>query len=426
MSENKSYIIYPSHQSIHSNVITEFFNGNGVVFSSQLLIKDGLIEMSSNDLINFSTQKIFKYLGSLCNYGDWYRLLEMDEYGSEIFWYIDSQTSWKIILSQDELNLNSLRAYRYWHKNLGSINYGVLSEEDLCELEELYGEVDITKPFQVVEAESLNSMVSGNLDFLGKGYLVPYAPELWDWYILDHECLALETARCCEFPPVDGVIKYRRTFIINGDAGYVWSWSSGDVEIFLIFNFYGQYSCNKRLIKNTDGLTLDELIIVAYFYKDYEYGFERLDEWVISSDPEKDQFYSESLECVYNSLFEVRTGFNYFDGRVITANRGVLIRSVQGDYYLAEFQGAERDENYILINDASINDRVREYVPHLYESLGRGVCCEIKLRIKHRLEISGLLGCRFFGEAERGKEKIIGEIPVKLNPVRHLLSEPCG
>ena len=420
MPEGKSYFIYPKQQEKHFQKIDAFFKENGVCFSESRELTDELIELSFGGLVSISPEKAFNFLRKVSRPEDWYRLFEIDEYGTEILWYIDSQSSWRVASSQEEPNLTTLRVYRYWHKGMDSISYGALTAEDLYELEKLYGAVDTTKPFDIFKKDSFEEQVGGKLDFLGKGVLVPYAPESWDWYILDHECLAMETARHCDFPPVDGCIRFRRTFMIDGDAGYLWSWRAEEAEIFLVFNFFGQHSCNKKMIKNTDGLSIDELILLAYFYRDFEEGFEKLDAWFLVSDPEKDRFYPESLESIDESPFAMRSYFNCFGDRVISTNRGLLIRSIPGEYYLAEFQGAEREESYILINDPSLDGRIRHYMPHLYEALAKGLYCEIKIRMKSRHEISELLGCRFVEDIGRGRTKTLGEIPVRLDYVRHL------
>ena len=133
-------------------------------------------------------------------------------------------------------------------------------------LEEKYGLFDGDGKSISAPLQSLQKQVGDSSDFVGKGIQVPHAGKYWEWYIPDHECLAVKLALTCAFPPDDRKIQFRRTLIIDGAIGFVWSWQSSGIETLVTFFLMGESAYKVSFTRNFRGLDLDDIILATYFY----------------------------------------------------------------------------------------------------------------------------------------------------------------
>ncbi|MEW8507169.1 MAG: hypothetical protein AB2598_10725 [Candidatus Thiodiazotropha sp.] len=412
MPEGSFIVLAPKTQEHNVDKIMSFLKDNGAYRLNSKSIGREYIEISSDSALEFSSNKFVEFCQSILDDDGWFRIYENDEYGTEGFWYIDLNSKWRICSDQDEPNASTLRAYRKWHVGLDGITYGVVDEKELQLLEEKYGLFDssgntISDPFP-----PLKTQVGVNPSFIGKNILVPHAGKYWDWYIPDHECLAAKISANVNCGPDDLKIEYRRSYIIEGDVGFVWSWMSNGTEILLFFMFYGESSCCQRVLKNYENVSIDEAILIAYYDTEFEEGFDQPEEWVTS--PGTDDFLHQPIQNINDSPFDVGDWVNVFDGRIMSPYSAALVQKDER-YYLARYIGDDDVGSYIEILDPEMDEKLNEYVPSLYSSIGQGLYIKPKLRMKSRTEISEIIGAKFIEYDDEDNEIVIGEWPLSLD-----------
>nr|WP_298168210.1 hypothetical protein [uncultured Pseudomonas sp.] len=219
MSEGSFVILTPKSQDKNLDKLLTFLSENEIDDVEQDSTELYRV-ISAEAELEISPKKVVSFLQGLLEENDWYRLYENNEYGTETFWYVDQKRAWRAQTEQDEPNQRTLHAYTTWHRGLEGITYGVLEPRELSMLEEKYGLFDAAGN-PIAAPVSFRSLINSDTPLFGKKFTVPHAGKYWDWYIPDYQSLAKGIAAQCL--PDDHIIHYRRSYIVDGDIGYVWS-----------------------------------------------------------------------------------------------------------------------------------------------------------------------------------------------------------
>lgn len=395
MSEGSFVILTPKSQDKNLDKLLAFLSENEIDSVGQDSTE--LYRVISAEVeLEISPKKMVSFLQGLLEEHDWYRLYENSEYGTETFWYVDQKRAWRTQTEQDEPNDRTLHAYTTWHRGLDGITYGVLEPRELSVLEEKYGLFDAAGN-PVVDPVSFRSLINTGTPLFGKNITVPHAGKYWDWYIPDYQSLAKGIAAQCFTD--DRTIHYRRSYIVEGDIGYVWSWSSGQREVYLVFIHYGESSYCQRIVSSSGDLTADEAILAAYYNND-------LPEIEIPTviAPPTDEYLHEPLQSIDISPFDAQSRVNIFTGRVISPHVGRLVRC-DGKYYL--YAGCFENAPCIEIQDPELDEQLKREVPEVYVQLDAGLNLKPKLLMKSRHEIAKLLAAKFFEYSEEDEVQVI-------------------
>lgn len=402
MSEGSFVIITPKSQDKNLDKLLAFLNENEIKGIEQISTELYRI-ISAETEFELSPKKVVSFLQNLLEENGWYRLYENNEYGTETFWYVDQNRAWRTQTEQDEPNHHTLRAYTNWHQGLEGINYGVLEPSELRVLEEKYGLFDAAGN-PVTDPVSFRSLITSSATLFGKNLTVPHAGKYWDWYVPDYQSLAKGIALQCLAD--DHTVQYRRSYIVEGDIGYVWSWSSGQREVFLIFLHFGESSYCQRIVSSYSDLTADEAILAAYYDNDLP---EAEKPTVIA--PPTDEYLHAALESIDISPFDAQSWVDIFDGRVISPYIGRLVRCDE-KYYL--YDRWQESDTRIEIQDPELDEQLKREVPEIYAQLGAGLYLKPKLLMKNRHEIAKLLAAKFIEYSDEDKELVIAELACKV------------
>ncbi|MCG8587801.1 MAG: hypothetical protein MJE66_00770 [Proteobacteria bacterium] len=412
MAEGFFAVLTTASQRDHIDRFSSFLSRHVASEIQSRQIGGEVLELRSESTLDFPADEFVELCQSLLQGDEWVRVFACDEYGTEEFWFISADSKWRIATEQDFPNARTLKAYRLWHRGLGSVSYGAIDEGELASLEEKYGIFDAAGRPLDEPSPPLREQVGTSVDFIGRGVAVPHAGKFWDWYIPDHECLAVEIAKTSDFPPEHGKIRFERTFLVDGDVGYAWSWIFGETEIFLLFLYSGEDGYYQRLVNNTMQISLDEAILLAYYAVESSEEIEIPEGWITS--PASDEYLHNSLENIDCGPFDAPGYVHVFDGRVMSPHYAVIERR-GGRLYLTESHGAEPDEPRLAL-DAALDSKIREELPQIHASLDGGVGVEAKLRMKSRDEVSEVLAARFVEFDERDQRRLIGELPLRIEP----------
>lgn len=401
MSEGSFVIIIPKSQDKKLDKLLAFLNENGIEGIEQSSTGRYRIISAKTDF-ELSPKKVVSFLQNLLEENDWYRLYENNEYGTETFWYVDQKRAWRTQTEQDEPNHHTLSAYTNWHQGLEGITYGVLEPSQLRVLEEKYGLFD-SAGNPVTDPVSFRSLINSGTTLFGKNLTVPHAGKYWDWYIPDYESLAKGIALHCLAD--DQTIHYRRSYMVEGDIGYVWSWSSGQREVFLIFVHFGEFSYCQRIVSSDSDLTSDEAILAAYYDNDLP---EAGKPTVVA--PPTDEYQHTPLDTIDISPFDAPSWVNIFDGRVISPHTSRLVRCDE-KYYL--YDRWQESDTRIEIQDRELDEQLKREMPEIYAQLGAGLYLKPKILMKNRHEIAKLLAAKFLDYSDEDEELVIAELAYK-------------
>lgn len=392
MAEGFFYILTNETQKPHLDKTREFLKEHGASVEEKSLA-DGVVQLSTESTVEFPIKDIVTVWREALDSDDWYRMYDWNEYGDECFLYVDKDDAWRICTSQEEPNYaKTIEAYRRWHTGLGDLRFGGIEEPELKLLEYKYGLFDSEGQPMAPPSPSLRQQMGTEGQFLGKGIKVPHAAPHWDWYILDHQCLAVGIARGCEQPPEDGQLSYSRSYMIEGNPGYVWTWRHNGNDMYLLFIYFGESSFARYLLRNLGNATIDELILGAYFDEEVGETFEEPDSWIVSEGDEENTYLQEPLQAIDGGPFDPGSGANLFDGRVISGYSDFLVRR-KGKYFLAQGKGAKDDRLEIL--DPELDAILRQHASEIYDALDKGVWCRTKVRMKDETAIAALVGIQF-------------------------------
>ncbi|WP_223789491.1 hypothetical protein [Marinicella meishanensis] len=160
-------------------------------------------------------------------------------------------------------------------------------------------------------------LVDNEAKFIGQGLQVPNADPRWDWLLPDLHSTALASATHHAQPPDADAVRYLRSFTIHGDLGFVWGWQHQGVEIYLLYIFLGDNGYIKRVLHNTSGMTLDEVILITYFDHDF-FAVNWQENWVLTGLDDAHDI--EALGFLGQSVFGDGAHGFLFDGRIVTLN----------------------------------------------------------------------------------------------------------
>ncbi|MFD2097702.1 hypothetical protein ACFSJ3_17060 [Corallincola platygyrae] len=157
--------------------------------------------------------------------------------------------------------------------------------------------------------------VSSDLAFIGQGLEVSEADPKWQWLLPDLQSLAQKTADESLFKPdpIASQVKYKRSYRIKQDIGFVFYWLHKGKPVYLFYQFLGDNGFTRVMALNTGDTSLDDLIIATYFTDEKN--------WPVSNLPwdetyPDDDYYPEALGFIGEEVFRRSDYFNRFPGRI--------------------------------------------------------------------------------------------------------------
>ncbi len=232
---------------------------------------------------------------------------------------------------------------------------------------------------------NFRAVVKPDAAFVGQGLQVPEADPRWDWLLPDLDGLVRHHLVDTGIVKNDAELTYRRSYLIEDNLGFVWSWGGDGHDSYLVMNYSGENGYCARLIHNTHALTLDDLILAVVFDSEFASFLQQfeMESWVIEGVDAS--FDPDSLAFMGDRFFDGSDRYTLFEGRITTLSYNSLYWRdgmwVVCDTWDGNCQALPKD----------FNDRLEKHIRG-----DQGLVCIVKVSLNASGEIESVIAAEVF------------------------------